>query len=189
MDRKLLLVAPIALAAAMGIGLSLATNTASGGQPVAAAPHPAVLNENFKMTIVTDKKGGPADWPAFEPSVLTVKAGSRVTITLKNNDDGADPVSATVAKVRGTVGGVKEANGKTFRALPMTAVSHTFTILSLGINVPIPASQTVTFTFKAPTKPGTYSFICVVPCGTGASGWEGPMASKNYMIGTIIVKG
>jgi len=46
----------------------------------------------------------------------------------------------------------------------------------------------VTFTLHT-GKAGSYTFQCLDPCGTGSNGFEGPMVTRGYMIGTLTVQG
>ncbi len=133
------------------------------------------------------------DWPAYAPNKLVVPANSLVTITLHDYDLGLDspmPKGTPFASVQGTIGGVAYLNGQPYAALAPEQIAHTFTIPQLHINVPLPGfgkeSDTISFTFRI-GKAGTYTFQCFDPCGTGNSGFEGPMATKGYMVGTLTV--
>jgi len=59
------------------------------------------------------------------------------------------------------------------------AISHTFTLPDLQVNIPIPPSTmvVVTYTFSSP---GVYLYLCTTPCGPG-------MGLNGYMQGYIIV--
>ncbi len=104
------------------------------------------------------------------------------------------PKGSPFTTVQGTVGGVAYADGHAYTALAPDKVAHTFTIPQLHINVPLPGDTTtgkpygiVSFTFRTGAA-GSYYFQCFDPCGTGASGWEGPMTTKGYMRGTLTVR-
>jgi heme/copper-type cytochrome/quinol oxidase subunit 2 len=64
---------------------------------------------------------------------------------------------------------------------------HSFTSPSMGVNEVIPGGGTatigkqVTFTFTAPTKPGSYVWWCAIPCDPWA------MAHDGYMRGIVTV--
>lgn len=150
------------------------------------------------LTIVTNA-GPQQDLPAFEPSSFSIPAAQLVTITV-NNLDSATPLPAALgshAKVTGVVGGavtvtpIREvrpykAKGKARRvsAINLNRVSHTFSIPSLGINVPIAANSRTSFTIRV-AKPGNYSWLCFDPCGAGTSGFGAPMGLSGYMAGTV----
>ncbi len=172
--------------------------------PAAAAPAaqaPAVTTR-LDLTIVTGDMIGKTEYPAYVPSDFSLPANATVVVTVTNFDD-ATPLTggATVyAKAQGIVGGSftvtpidpKDPNGsagptQTLSALDPTQVSHTFTIPTLGINVPIAAHARVTFTIHT-GAPGTYAWRCFDPCGAGNSGWGTAMAAqKGYMEGTLTV--
>lgn len=59
------------------------------------------------------------------------------------------------------------------------AISHTFTIPDLQMNIPIPADTVVVFTYTFNT-PGVYAYLCTTPCGPG-------MGLAGYMLGYITV--
>jgi hypothetical protein len=105
--------------------------------------------------------------------------------------DSPMPKGTPFATVQGTIGGVAYRNGQPYTALAPEQIAHTFTIPQLHINVPLPGfgkeSDTISFTFRI-SKAGTYTFQCFDPCGTGNSGFEGPMATKGYMVGTLSVQ-
>ncbi|HVB54080.1 MAG TPA: hypothetical protein VNF24_07810 [Candidatus Acidoferrales bacterium] len=150
------------------------------------------------LTIVTTA-GPQQDWPAFEPSSFSIPTSRLVTITVTNLDS-ATPLPAalgTHAKVTGVVGDVEtevpirdvlpyQATGvaRTVSAISLNVVSHTFSIPSLGINVPIAANSRTSFTLQV-AKAGSYSWICFDPCGGGTAGFAPPMGLPGYMAGTV----
>jgi hypothetical protein len=66
--------------------------------------------------------------------------------------------------------------GQLISGLP---VGHTFTIPSLGVDIPIPPDTVVTFTYTFST-PGAYEYVCMAPCGSG-------MGLMGYMDGYVNV--
>jgi hypothetical protein len=166
----------------------------------AAAVAPRVAHVN--LTIVTGR-GPKGDWPAFVPADFTMPANATVVFTIVDLDD-ATALPATYAKVSGTVGNTIQVApidpaspnsagaAKTVSALdPTIEVGHTFTIPGLGINVPVAAHSVETFTIHtAATDPctgGACMWHCYDPCGSGPSGWTGPMAAAGFMGGTVTV--
>ncbi|HZT99129.1 MAG TPA: hypothetical protein VFA10_05685 [Ktedonobacteraceae bacterium] len=156
----------------------------------------SVRHVQVNLNIVINQPGMQKDWPGYSPSNLVVPANSIVTITLRDYDLGDTPLPANspFTAVQGTIGGSATADGKAYTSLAPEKVAHTFTITQLHINVPLPgdgakgaAYDTVTFTFRTGNA-GTYIFRCYDPCGTGSSGWEGPMLTKGYMTGTLVVQ-
>jgi hypothetical protein len=173
---------------------------APGFGSVQTASPVAANAAEVQMTIVTN--GGPQhDSPAFTPATFAIPANQAVTISVTNLD-GATPLPSSLqsyAKVKGVVGQSmavtpirishpKVAKGQTRRLdeLNASVVSHTFSIPALGINVPITGASRTTFTIQV-AKPGTYSWECFDPCGSGPSGFGPPMGVVGYMAGTVTV--
>lgn len=169
--------------------------TAAAAATTTAAADPHVYVD---MSILTGKMVGKPGWPSYVPADFTVPAHATVTVTIRDFDNGPAPVPAANLKVQGTVGGTMQVTSGVLgdvAALPATTVNsvaandvaHTFTAAGLNLNVPVPPSSTVTFTFQT-GAPGTYTWQCFAPCGTGTTGWSGPMADAGYMQGTITVQ-
>lgn len=147
------------------------------------------------MIIATPDMLGTNVGPAFIPSDLTLPANSTVTITVIDFDS-ASALPAQFATARGIIGALsiqpldptnpnaKAAATSATSLDPNTGVAHTFTIDSLGINVPIAPQSKTTFTIHT-GKAGTYKWRCYDPCGTDPGGWGGAMATKGYMEGTV----
>jgi hypothetical protein len=189
----------LALGAAAGLAACASATAApkqTTGNTKQTVAAPATTHLTFDILPV--RPGGPAeDWPAYmATSSTTLPANTVVTVTIRNFDVGDDTVPANypMLKVQGTTNGVAYTNGKAYSSLDATHMSHTFTIIPLHLNVPIPGDPvgdannvTVTFSFRTPAQAGTYTFQCYVPCGTGSSGFDGPMATDGYMRGTVTV--
>lgn len=141
--------------------LSPATGAGTGGaapaQRSASTAAPA-RTEDVRLAIKSDvehgKRGPDGKWhDAFLPADFTVHAGDKVVVTVANYDDG----------------------------------SHSFTSTTLGpVNVSIPGGSATkpsetTFTFTAPSQPGTYSWYCAMPCDPWA------MAHVGFMRGDVTV--
>ncbi|MHB8459082.1 MAG: cupredoxin domain-containing protein [Candidatus Limnocylindrales bacterium] len=200
--------APIASTAATSASSAPVGQTAPAAPsapPNAALAATAVgsgIVTRLDLTIVTGDMIGHTEYPAFVPSDFTLPANSTVVVTITNFDN-ATPLpkgAENFATVSGTVGGtmtttpIKAAYpnrpagaSRTLSGIDPAAASHTFTILALGINVPIPAMSRTTFTIHT-GAPGTYVWRCFDPCGAGATGWGTAMAAKNgFMQGTLTV--
>jgi hypothetical protein len=163
-----------------------------------ASKAPVVTSKHLTFDILPVRPGGPAeDWPAYvATSPTALPANTVVTVTIRNFDLGDDamPANSPYLRVQGTTDGVASADGTSYTSLDAQHVSHTFTIPQLHLNVPIPgdpvgdaAAVSVTFSFRTPPTAGTYYFQCYVPCGTGESGYNGPMATLGYMRGSLTV--
>jgi hypothetical protein len=115
-----------------------------------------------------------------------------------------------VGGVEGTVGGVEYVNGRATSLVNSNlgnGVAHSFSVPTLGINVPLPgvnanaknfcggpapcatteAHNVIRFSFVTP-GPGQYPWQCFVPCGAGyLYGNGGPMQTIGYMDGFLKV--
>ncbi|MGH7643221.1 MAG: hypothetical protein ACRENX_09460 [Candidatus Dormibacteria bacterium] len=165
----------------------------------AASPTGATRGgQGVHLTIVTNA-GPQKNWPAFKPASFSVPAGQLVTIIVTNLD-AATPLPASSgadARVTGVVGNVEKvvpirseppyaARGRArlTRSVELNKVSHTFSIPSLRLNVPITANSRTSFTVRI-RKVGKYSWLCFDPCGGGSSGFAAPMGVIGYMAGTV----
>ena len=182
-----------------GVYFALATAFPFGSQRTPAIAHAAQPERHAQvnLSVVINQPGYHQDWPAFAPSTVVVPAHSLVTVTIRNYDlgDTSLPKGSPFTMVQGMVGGVAYADGHAYAALAPEKVAHTFTVPQLGLNVPVPGDTTtgkpyveVRFTFRTGAA-GSYYFRCFDPCGTGAIGWQGPMVTKGYMLGTLTVQG
>jgi hypothetical protein len=187
-------------AASVSTGAATGTSPAggaSGTASAAGAPH-------VYLTIVTGEMIRKTDYPAYIPSSSVLPAYSTVVVTVTVTDfDNATPLPAALqvyAHAQGIVGDAftvtpidpKTPNATagpttTHTSLDPADVAHTLTAPGLGLNVPIAAHSRVTFTIRA-GAPGTYTWHCMDPCGSGPTGWGGAMAAQSgYMEGTITV--
>ena len=181
--------------ALLTLGILVIVLTGCGSQQAAktASAPPPQRHVHLNLNIILNRPGYQQDWPAYAPNKLVVPANSLVTISLHDHDlgDTALPNGSPFVTVQGTIGGVAYLNGKPYASLAPEKIAHTFTIPQLHINVPFPGdgkeSDIISFTFHT-GKAGTYIFQCLDPCGTGKSGFEGPMATKGYMMGTLTVQ-
>ena len=133
-------------------GTSGSQATTRSGQ--AAARGSQALTLEVKSDSEHGRRGPDGDWhDAFLPADFTVQPGYTVTVTVYNYDD----------------------------------MPHSFTSSSLGVDETIPggsasAPTKTTFTFTAPSKPGSYQWWCALPCDPWA------MAHDGYMRGYMTVR-
>jgi hypothetical protein len=190
--------AGILLCAAFVSGVSFGLTNVFGSRAASTVAHAAQPERHVQVNlkIVLNQPGYQQDWPAYTPSTVVVPANSLVTVTIRNYDLGDTelPLGSPFGTVQGVEGGVAYTNGHPYMALALNKVAHTFTVPQLHISVPVPGDAPkgmpyaeTSFTFRTGAA-GSYYFRCFDPCGTGSSGWEGPMLTKGYMLGTLIVQ-
>jgi hypothetical protein len=190
-------ISSILVCAVMVGGIYFTLVGVSGHITMLSTAHTAEVEHHVQlnMNIVINQPGLREDWPAYTPDTLVVPDYSLVTLTIRDYDLGDTPLpqGSPFTRVQGIVGGVAYADGKAYSSLAPEKIAHTFTIPQLNINVPMPGDTTtgkpymdVTFTFRT-GHAGSYYFRCFDPCGTGSIGWEGPMMTKGYMLGTLTV--
>jgi hypothetical protein len=136
-------------------------------------------------------------------------AHTRIDVTIDEYDSGSPLRNQQVGMVTGTIGDSMTVNGQTKTLINSNAgngVAHTFSIPTLGINVPLygvngsasnfcnaapctlaSAHNVIKFSFMTPGV-GQYPWQCFVPCGLGyLYGNGGPMSTVGYMGGFLKV--
>lgn len=95
----------------------------------------------------------------WDKKELTVPAGSKVTITLKNNATSAAMTHNFVVVQPGMVDLV----GAAAASVPASenhVPKHSAILFASALSKP---GETLTFTFDAPKEPGNYEFLCTTP--------------------------
>lgn len=143
---------------------------------------------NIKLSI---NANGPHGWPTYTLSKLNIPNNAIVHLTIVNNDNGGGLLAGPYGHAQGLIG-LERVNGKA-TVVSDKNIAHTFTVPALGLNIVVPAAPnngvvTVQATFKV-TKTGNFRWQCMAPCGTGSTGWSGPMATVGYMTGLVNVEG
>ena len=143
---------------------------------------------------------------------ISIPANRLIDLTIFDYDSGpgyGTPPEYT--NVSGTIGGVVYVLNKTMinatnsgtgsinilnNSIPVKNISeaniaHTFTVPNLfgtgkDLNVPV-GTQMVEFAQFYANVTGNYSWMCNVPCGSGAGNLEGAMATPGWMMGTFTV--
>jgi hypothetical protein len=163
-----------------------------------SAPHPTWVSY-----LVQSPQGQWVHTTSFQ-----VPENTRINVTIYQYDSGSPLRNQQIGQVTGTYGNVALLNGKAVRVINSNAgngVAHTFSMPSLGINVPLYANNSnanlcgaapcttksphniIRFSFTSP-GPGNYRWQCFVPCGLGfLYGNGGPMSTLGYMGGFMKV--
>ena len=184
------------VAVSSGVYFALTAVMGSPHTPAVAHATQPERHVQVNLQIEINQPGMQKDWPGYRPSTIIVPAHSLVTVTIRNYDLGDTPLpsGSPFTKVQGVMSGAAYADGHLYTSLAPQKVAHTFTIQQLGVNVPVPGDTAtgkpyaeVSFTFRTGAA-GFYYFRCFDPCGSGAIGWQGPMVTKGYMLGTITVQ-
>jgi hypothetical protein len=146
------------------------------------------------MEIVTGKMDGRPGWPRYTHATWTVRQGETVVLRVTSYDDGTAPLTGTQTMydhVEGTLGGTELVDGKALSSVPNDDIAHTFTVVGLDLNLPVPAAPTggkVTIVARFVAKrAGTFIWQCYAPCGSGMNSMGGAMSTKGWMEGTVRV--
>lgn len=123
--------------------------------------------------------------PGTNNNNITVASGTTVTFVLTSidtavNQNFSGKVTTPFTVYNDTNSGVISSQYSAGQSVSEMAMGHTFTISQLGVNIPIPPDTVITFKLTF-SKPGTYLYDCLAPCGSG-------MGLNGYMNGYIIVK-
>lgn len=137
---------------------------------------------------------------------IAVPAHRLIKLVIINYDDGSANLSSSqYESVAGTINGqmtlvnntlinstmttsgIQVRGAENVTSLPADVIAHTFTIPSLGINVPIGTSSTVVAYFMVNTQ-GTYSWFCMTACGAGPDGLDGAMSTPGWMTGSLVAQ-
>jgi hypothetical protein len=146
------------------------------------------------MEILTGKMDHRPGWPRYTHASWSVRVGETVVLRVTNYDNGTAPLTGAQMmydNVMGTLGGSETVDGKPVRSVSDEEVSHTFTVVGLGLNLPIPVapkggSVTVVARF-VPKRTGRFVWQCYAPCGSGPNSMGGAMAMGGWMEGTVEV--
>ena len=76
--------------------------------------------------------------------------------------------------------------GSNVTSMPVSSLTGTVTIPELGINIPF-ASMSTTVAYVKFDKAGTFTWVCLPPCGLGEDGLAGAMSTPGWMMGSITV--
>jgi hypothetical protein len=188
----------VVVLAGLGVSVAVVAGVADGvgaaasrlrSAPAAAPARSRTVTETMK--ILTDKSFG----PTYTNSDWSVRAGDTVVLRITSYDDGTAPLTGSQEmfdRVEGTVGGTETVAGAPVRTVANGDVAHTFTVVGLGLNLPIPAAPTggavtVVARFVA-RRTGSYVWQCYAPCGSGPNLMGGPMAAMTWMEGKVEVE-
>lgn len=202
--RAVTLVAVTLVAIFVGLGASVAAvagiadgvRVASGQLASSRTPASPFVGTPVteSMTILTGKEDGRPGWPRFTHATWSVHAGQVVTVRITSHDDGTAPLMGSQTMydtVEGTVGGTETVDGRAVRTVATENIAHTFTVVALGLNLPVPAAPTggtVTVVARfVPKLTGSFVWQCYAPCGSGMNSMGGAMSTMSWMEGKVRV--
>lgn len=167
---------PVALGTAKVVNLDVIPDW--GGAGYDAFVIPTYLN-GTALELATNATG-----PGSNDNNVTIPAGVSVTFVITNMDTAVlmnftGPVSTDFTVYNNTENGQVATHYSAGQSVSSLPISHTFTIQSLNVNIPIPPDTIITFTYTF-ASPGVYEYFCETPCGPG-------MGLAGYMSGYLIV--
>jgi heme/copper-type cytochrome/quinol oxidase subunit 2 len=137
---------------------------------------------------------------------ISVPAHGQIELVIVNYDDGSANLTGTqYENVTGTLGnrvalvnnsvvnsteassGIQVKGAEEVGSLPAGEIAHTFTVPSLGLNIPVGTSSTEVAYFTI-DLPGTYTWLCMTACGSGANGLGGAMSTPGWMTGSLVAR-
>lgn len=135
---------------------------------------------------------------------ITLPSNTKIVTAITAYDMGNASVASQYLQATGVVGNtVQVINGKiamgsntslqwstNMTMFPASKVLHTFTIIqgsSTVINIPVMPGYTEIASFYL-NDTGSYMWQCEAACGTGSSGWAGPMSTPGWMSGVVYVE-
>lgn len=139
----------------------------------------------------------------YSTANITIPANTKITISITAYDMGNASVDSKYLVATGVVGNevqvvnssiamgdnTSQAWTTNMSSFPASKVLHTFTIIqgsNVAVNIPVMPGFTEIASFYI-NSTGTYSWQCEAACGTGPSGWSGPMSAPGWMEGTVQV--
>jgi len=173
-------------------------------QTVAAIGPELSQNPDWVSYLIRNTQG---QWK--RETVWNLPANATVHVTIYNFDGASGLRNPYLGRPQGMVGNRILVDGKPVNAVDPNDASHTFAVPQLGLILAIPGvpddakhpcdfapcsvskddHRKIQFTFKTPSKPGTFRWQCFVPCAAGwIDGFGGPMATIGYMDGYLNVK-
>jgi hypothetical protein len=173
-------------------------------QTVAAVGPQLSQNPDWVSYLIKDSSGR---W--VRKTVWNLPANATVHVTWFNFDGASGLRNPYLARPQGIVGNRVLIDGKSANVIDPNDASHTFAVPQLGLIVAAPGvaddakhpcdfapcsptkddNRKIQFTFKTPSKSGTFRWQCFVPCAAGwIDGFGGPMATIGYMDGYLNVK-
>ncbi|MDG6908543.1 MAG: hypothetical protein JRN20_22470 [Nitrososphaerota archaeon] len=201
-------IAALIIAAALGYYFATITVVSNGSTPSPqGSQNPYVLNlveimdAKYNSTVGAQARYYVATSSGLESSAnLTIPSHTLIELVITSYDMGNLTPPAQYEKVTGTVGNqITVINGmvasgdnvsqqweQNYTTVPSGLILHTFTVPQLNLNIPVVAGDTEIAYFYA-NSTGTFTWMCMTPCGYGADGLSGAMNAPGWMTGSLTV--
>jgi hypothetical protein len=177
----------VAISAIVGVVTVGAAALVVGSMPASGAPASAGPRTDYLyLTIAFNPSTGQDQ---YFPANFSVPSHTLVVVTITSYDNGTNPVPTSSATVHGTVGNQatmqegKTGTPSTYSQLPLSHITHTFTMSQGGyaLSVPIPPAADLgdpsVVSFSAYfNETGNYGWLCLAPCDQTSMGVPGLMA-------------
>lgn len=193
-----------------GVGLGVAYYHAPA--PATGAGSHGTFNLNLVEVMDANYGGGNGAQPRFyevangglqSTANISLPADTRIVVSITAYDMGNASVPDQYLNATGVIGNsievidgaiamgdnVSQHWSSNLTSFPASKVLHTFTVLqgsSTVVNIPVMPGYTEIASFYL-NETGSYMWQCEASCGTGSSGWSGPMAAAGWMEGTVFV--
>jgi hypothetical protein len=207
-----LVIATLIAVAALGVGVGwgiASTVPSGGGTRTTTTQHGNIgyrlmliepMNTGWNTTLAQPKFYVVGQAGLTSSANISVPVRTLIQVTIVSYDTPTAGSLDSQGKVNGTVGGnVYIINGTTASMGSMpeqwgtnvtsasgASLAHTFTIPQLGVNIPVVGGDTV-IAYLYFTTTGTFTWVCLTPCGFGSNGSMGAMSTSGWMTGTVTV--
>jgi membrane fusion protein, multidrug efflux system len=157
-----------------------AARGASASQTPAYLQIPARVN----MVIVPGGRLGSDNkmHDAFTPTDFTAVAGQTIIVTVYNYDTMPHSITTPGMMAAGMMYGAATSGMMGTMSRQSAAGAHLNVTIPAAPKDGVPAIKT--FSFRV-TTPGSYHWLCILPCDDDANGWA--MSHDHFMAGTITI--
>jgi heme/copper-type cytochrome/quinol oxidase subunit 2 len=206
-DKVLILLLVALVSTTGGLGYYVAAITAkASAAPITTGVGPyrltlvEIMNSGWNTTLAQPKfyVEGPTGLESSANISLPVNTTIELTILAydtptANSTDAMGVVNGTTVNgmymINGSMASMSSMPtqwGQTIKSVPGAMLAHTFSIPQLGVNVPVVGGNTE-IAYLYFTKAGSFTWICLTPCGFGPNGAQGAMSTMGWMSGTVTI--
>jgi len=213
MITVLLIAVGVAMAGALGFYFATITVARGGGTQIGAAGQQQLndstvyhlmlvepMNTAWNATVAQPRFFVQGSHGLESSANISLPAKTLIELTIVSYDTPTPNSTAAEAKVTGTVGNSMYVINSTLASMadptmkwganvssvPVDTLAQTFSIPSLGINVPVPGGDMVT-TYLYFNQKGVFQWLCLTPCGFGPNGGNGAMTAPGWMQGQVTI--